>query len=63
MYMYSVYACTGTHEWSITTHSIHMRGGGGGGGGKNAYREGVGGEGQYNFNMYMHVLEVDTLKL
>ena len=24
-----VRTCTGTHEWSITTHSIHMRGEGG----------------------------------
>ena len=23
-----VRTCTGTHEWSITTHSTHMRGGG-----------------------------------
>ena len=41
---------------SLYTNSIHMRGGGGG----DAYREGVGGEGEYNFNMYVHACCTDT---
>ena len=38
------------HHYPQYTHE-------GGGGGVNAYREGVGGEGEYNFNMYMHAVQ------
>ena len=44
------------HKWSIS-HTHYPQYTHRGGGGREAYREGVGGEGEYNFNMYMHAVQ------